>query len=333
MFCKKCGNQINSGESFCGNCGERVVDNTSNQVNPTPIPNNNDTVEKPYTVPNNNESVSPTFVDNNTTNQVEQSDQINNNLGTSEVSLSSFTTNKDAAKNNNSVVLFIIIGVLCILIALVGVFLFYKNKTHDNIINDKPSTSKIINNDNSSTTTTTKSATNEPTTTKGSSSSSDVDLSDLFCNAFKINDTVIKLPASYDTFKALGFELPSDKLNNVINPNSGATMTLTDKNSNRLIVIFANTTSEIVKAIDAKITYITIKSSTSVKYTLPGNLTFDATADQIRNTFKKYKPIYDKAVVKGADNIQYRSDDVNRYSVHFNFNNNKLYEVSIIYLF
>lgn len=300
MFCKKCGNQINPGENFCGKCGERVV---NNQTSPSPLPNDT------------SNSVNPTVMPSTTVNQ--ESTEVSNS-----------TTLEQKPKNNN-VILFVIIGVLCVLIAYFGINLLFKKVNNNS--NNKPSTTKIVDknnyDDNLTTTTTTT-----PVTTKNSNSGN-VNLSDLFCNAFKINDTVIKLPASYDSFKALGFELPSDKINNVINPNSATTVTLTDKNSNRLVVVFVNTTSEIAKIIDSKITYITIKSSTSIKYTLPGNLTFDATADQIRNTFKNYKPIYDKAVVEGADSIQYRSDDVNRYRVDFSFYNNKLYEVSIVYLF
>lgn len=315
MFCKKCGNQINPGENFCGKCGERVV---NNQTSPSPLPNNTSNSVNPTVMPSTNESVNPTLVGTPNVSTVNQE--------STEVSNS--TTLEQKPKNNN-VVLFVIIGVLCVLIAYFGINLLFKKV--NNSSNNKPSTTKIVNknnyDDNLTTTTTTT-----PVTTKNSNSDN-VNLSDLFCNAFKINDTVIKLPASYDSFKALGFELPSDKINNVINPNSATTVTLTDKNSNRLVVVFVNTTSEIAKIIDSKITYITIKSSTSIKYTLPGNLTFDATADQIRNTFKNYKPIYDKAVVEGADSIQYRSDDVNRYRVDFSFYKNKLYEVSIVYLF
>ena len=308
MFCEKCGNQINPGENFCGKCGERVV---NNQTSPTPLPNDN------------SNSVNPTLVGTPNVSTVNQES----------TAVSNSTTLEQKPKNNN-VILFVIIGVLCALIAYFGVNLLFKKINSSG--NNKPSTTKIVDknhyDDNSTTTTTTTTTTTMPVTTKNNNSGN-VNLSDLFCNAFKINDTVIKLPASYDSFKALGFELPSDKINNVINPNSATTVTLTDKNSNRLTVIFANTTSEIVKMVDSKITYITIKSSTSVKYTLPGNLTFDATADQVRNTFKNYKPIYDKAVVKGSDSIQYRSDDGNRYRVDFNFYNNKLNEVSIVYLF
>lgn len=316
MFCKKCGNQINPGENFCGKCGERVV---NNQTSPSPLPNDTSNSVNPTVMPSTNESVNPTLVSTPNVSTVNQE--------STEVSNS--TTLEQKPKNNN-VILFVIIGVLCVLIAYFGINLLFK-KVNNNNSNNKPTTTKIVDknnyDDNLTTTTTTT-----PVTTKNSNSGN-VNLSDLFCNAFKINDTVIKLPASYDSFKALGFELPSDKINNVINPNSATTVTLTDKNSNRLVVVFVNTTSEIVKIIDSKITYITIKSSTSIKYTLPGNLTFDATADQIRNTFKNYKPIYDKAVVEGADSIQYRSDDVNRYRVDFSFYNNKLYEVSIVYLF
>lgn len=315
MFCKKCGNQINPGENFCGKCGERVV---NNQTSPSPLPNNTSNSVNPTVMPSTNESVNPTLVGTPNVSTVNQE--------STEVSNS--TTLEQKPKNNN-VVLFVIIGVLCVLIAYFGINLLFKKV--NNSSNNKPSTTKIVDknnyDDNLTTTTTTT-----PVTTKNSNSDN-VNLSDLFCNAFKINDTVIKLPASYDSFKALGFELPSDKINNVINPNSATTVTLTDKNSNRLVVVFVNTTSEIAKIIDSKITYITIKSSTNIKYTLPGNLTFDATADQIRNTFKNYKPIYDKAVVEGADSIQYRSDDVNRYRVDFSFYKNKLYEVSIVYLF
>ena len=319
MFCKKCGNQINPGENFCGKCGERVV---NNQTSPSPLPNDTSNGVNPTVMPSTNDSVKPTLVGTPNVSTVNQE--------STEVSNS--TTLEQKPKNNN-VVLFVIIGVLCALIAYFGVNLLFKKINSSG--NNKPSTTKIVDKnhyDDNSTTTTTTTTTTMPVTTKNSNSGN-VNLSDLFCNAFKINDTVIKLPASYDSFKALGFELPSDKINNVINPNSATTVTLTDKNSNRLIAIFANTTSEIVKIVDSKITYITIKSSTSVKYTLPGNLTFDATADQVRNTFKNYKPIYDKAVVKGSDSIQYRSDDGNRYRVDFNFYNNKLYEVSIVYLF
>lgn len=316
MFCKKCGNQINPGENFCGKCGERVV---NNQTSPSPLPNDTSNSVNPTVMPSTNESVNPTLVSTPNVSTVNQE--------STEVSNS--TTLEQKPKNNN-VILFVIIGVLCVLIAYFGINLLFK-KVNNNNSNNKPTTTKIVDknnyDDNLTTTTTTT-----PATTKNSNSGN-VNLSDLFCNAFKINDTVIKLPASYDSFKALGFELPSDKINNVINPNSATTVTLTDKNSNRLVVVFVNTTSEIAKIIDSKITYITIKSSTSIKYTLPGNLTFDATADQIRNTFKNYKPIYDKAVVEGADSIQYRSDDVNRYRVDFSFYNNKLYEVSIVYLF
>lgn len=316
MFCKKCGNQINPGENFCGKCGERVV---NNQTSPSPLPNDTSNSVNPTVMPSTNESVNPTLVSTPNVSTVNQE--------STEVSNS--TTLEQKPKNNN-VILFVIIGVLCVLIAYFGINLLFK-KVNNNNSNNKPTTTKIVDknnyDDNLTTTTTTT-----PVTTKNSNSGN-VNLSDLFCNAFKINDTVIKLPASYDSFKALGFELPSDKINNVINPNSATTVTLTDKNSNRLVVVFVNTTSEIAKIIDSKITYITIKSSTSIKYTLPGNLTFDATADQIRNTFKNYKPIYDKAVVEGADSIQYRSDDVNRYRVDFSFYNNKLYEVSIVYLF
>lgn len=315
MFCKKCGNQINPGENFCGKCGERVV---NNQTSPSPLPNDTSNSVNPTVMPSTNESVNPTLVGTPNVSTVNQE--------SAEVSNS--TTLEQKPKNNN-VVLFVIIGVLCVLIAYFGINLLFKKVNNNS--NNKPSTTKIVDknnyDDNLTTTTTTT-----PVTTKNSNSDN-VNLSDLFCNAFKINDTVIKLPASYDSFKALGFELPSDKINNVINPNSATTVTLTDKNSNRLVVVFVNTTSEIAKIIDSKITYITIKSSTSIKYTLPGNLTFDATADQIRNTFKNYKPIYDKAVVEGADSIQYRSDDVNRYRVDFSFYKNKLYEVSIVYLF
>lgn len=315
MFCKKCGNQINPGENFCGKCGERVV---NNQTSPSPLPNDTSNSVNPTVMPSTNESVNPTLVSTPNVSTVNQE--------STEVSNS--TTLEQKSKNNN-VILFVIIGVLCVLIAYFGINLLFKKVNNNS--NNKPSTTKIVDknnyDDNLTTTTTTT-----PVTTKNSNSGN-VNLSDLFCNAFKINDTVIKLPASYDSFKALGFELPSDKINNVINPNSATTVTLTDKNSNRLVVVFVNTTSEIAKIIDSKITYITIKSSTSIKYTLPGNLTFDATADQIRNTFKNYKPIYDKAVVEGADSIQYRSDDVNRYRVDFSFYNNKLYEVSIVYLF
>lgn len=316
MFCKKCGNQINPGENFCGKCGERIV---NNQTSPSPLPNDTSNSVNPTVMPSTNESVNPTLVSTPNVSTVNQE--------STEVSNS--TTLEQKPKNNN-VILFVIIGVLCVLIAYFGINLLFK-KVNNNNSNNKPTTTKIVDknnyDDNLTTTTTTT-----PVTTKNSNSGN-VNLSDLFCNAFKINDTVIKLPASYDSFKALGFELPSDKINNVINPNSATTVTLTDKNSNRLVVVFVNTTSEIAKIIDSKITYITIKSSTSIKYTLPGNLTFDATADQIRNTFKNYKPIYDKAVVEGADSIQYRSDDVNRYRVDFSFYNNKLYEVSIVYLF
>lgn len=315
MFCKKCGNQINPGENFCGKCGERVV---NNQTSPSPLPNDTSNSVNPTVMPSTNESVNPTLVGTPNVSTVNQE--------STEVSNS--TTLEQKPKNNN-VILFVIIGVLCVLIAYFGINLLFKKVNNNS--NNKPSTTKIVDknnyDDNLTTTTTTT-----PVTTKNSTSGN-VNLSDLFCNAFKINDTVIKLPASYDSFKALGFELPSDKINNVINPNSATTVTLTDKNSNRLVVVFVNTTSEIAKIIDSKITYITIKSSTSIKYTLPGNLTFDATADQIRNTFKNYKPIYDKAVVEGADSIQYRSDDVNRYRVDFSFYKNKLYEVSIVYLF
>lgn len=315
MFCKKCGNQINPGENFCGKCGERVV---NNQTSPSPLPNDTSNSVNPTVMPSTNESVNPTLVGTPNVSTVNQE--------SAEVSNS--TTLEQKPKNNN-VVLFVIIGVLCVLIAYFGINLLFKKVNNNS--NNKPSTTKIVDknnyDDNLTTTTTTT-----PVTTKNSNSDN-VNLSDLFCNAFKINDTVIKLPASYDSFKALGFELPSDKINNVINPNSATTVTLTDKNSNRLVVVFVNTTSEIAKIIDSKITYITIKSSTNIKYTLPGNLTFDATADQIRNTFKNYKPIYDKAVVEGADSIQYRSDDVNRYRVDFSFYKNKLYEVSIVYLF
>lgn len=315
MFCKKCGNQINPGENFCGKCGERVV---NNQTSPSPLPNDTSNSVNPTVMPSTNESVNPTLVSTPNVSTVNQE--------STEVSNS--TTLEQKPKNNN-VILFVIIGVLCVLIAYFGINLLFKKVNNNS--NNKPSTTKIVDknnyDDNLTTTTTTT-----PVTTKNSNSGN-VNLSDLFCNAFKINDTVIKLPASYDSFKTLGFELPSDKINNVINPNSATTVTLTDKNSNRLVVVFVNTTSEIAKIIDSKITYITIKSSTSIKYTLPGNLTFDATADQIRNTFKNYKPIYDKAVVEGADSIQYRSDDVNRYRVDFSFYNNKLYEVSIVYLF
>ncbi len=315
MFCKKCGNQINPGENFCGKCGERVV---NNQTSPSPLPNDTSNSVNPTVMPSTNESVNPTLVGTPNVSTVNQE--------SAEVSNS--TTLEQKPKNNN-VILFVIIGVLCVLIAYFGINLLFKKV--NNSSNNKPSTTKIVDknnyDDNLTTTTTTT-----PVTTKNSNSDN-VNLSDLFCNAFKINDTVIKLPASYDSFKALGFELPSDKINNVINPNSATTVTLTDKNSNRLVVVFVNTTSEIAKIIDSKITYITIKSSTNIKYTLPGNLTFDATADQIRNTFKNYKPIYDKAVVEGADSIQYRSDDVNRYRVDFSFYKNKLYEVSIVYLF
>lgn len=315
MFCKKCGNQINPGENFCGKCGERVV---NNQTSPSPLPNDTSNSVNPTVMPSTNESVNPTLVSTPNVSTVNQE--------STEVSNS--TTLEQKPKNNN-VILFVIIGVLCVLIAYFGINLLFKKVNNNS--NNKPSTTKIVDknnyDDNLTTTTTTT-----PVTTKNSNSGN-VNLSDLFCNAFKINDTVIKLPASYDSFKALGFELPSDKINNVINPNSATTVTLTDKNSNRLVVVFVNTTSEIAKIIDSKITYITIKSSTSIKYTLPGNLTFDATADQIRNAFKNYKPIYDKAVVEGADSIQYRSDDVNRYRVDFSFYNNKLYEVSIVYLF
>lgn len=315
MFCKKCGNQINPGENFCGKCGERVV---NNQTSPSPLPNDTSNSVNPTVMPSTNESVNPTLVSTPNVSTVNQE--------STEVSNS--TTLEQKPKNNN-VILFVIIGVLCVLIAYFGINLLFKKVNNNS--NNKPSTTKIVDknnyDDNLTTTTTTT-----PVTTKNSNSGN-VNLSDLFCNAFKINDTVIKLPASYDSFKALGFELPSDKINNVINPNSATTVTLTDKNSNRLVVVFVNTTSEIAKIIDSKITYITIKSSSSIKYTLPGNLTFDATADQIRNTFKNYKPIYDKAVVEGADSIQYRSDDVNRYRVDFSFYNNKLYEVSIVYLF
>lgn len=315
MFCKKCGNQINPGENFCGKCGERVV---NNQTSPSPLPNDTSNSVNPTVMPSTNESVNPTLVGTPNVSTVNQE--------STEVSNS--TTLEQKPKNNN-VILFVIIGVLCVLIAYFGINLLFKKV--NNSSNNKPSTTKIVDknnyDDNLTTTTTTT-----PVTTKNSNSDN-VNLSDLFCNAFKINDTVIKLPASYDSFKALGFELPSDKINNVINPNSATTVTLTDKNSNRLVVVFVNTTSEIAKIIDSKITYITIKSSTNIKYTLPGNLTFDATADQIRNTFKNYKPIYDKAVVEGADSIQYRSDDVNRYRVDFSFYKNKLYEVSIVYLF
>lgn len=315
MFCKKCGNQINPGENFCGKCGERVV---NNQTSPLPLPNDTSNSVNPTVMPSTNESVNPTLVSTPNVSTVNQE--------STEVSNS--TTLEQKPKNNN-VILFVIIGVLCVLIAYFGINLLFKKVNNNS--NNKPSTTKIVDknnyDDNLTTTTTTT-----PVTTKNSNSGN-VNLSDLFCNAFKINDTVIKLPASYDSFKALGFELPNDKINNVINPNSATTVTLTDKNSNRLVVVFVNTTSEIAKIIDSKITYITIKSSTSIKYTLPGNLTFDATADQIRNTFKNYKPIYDKAVIEGADSIQYRSDDVNRYRVDFSFYNNKLYEVSIVYLF
>lgn len=320
MFCEKCGNQINPGENFCGKCGERVV---NNQANPTPLPNDTSNSVNPTVMPSANDNVNPTLVGTPNVSTVNQES----------TAVSNSTTLEQKPKNNN-VILFVIIGVLCALIAYFGVNLLFKKINSSG--NNKPSTTKIVDknhyDDNSSTTTTTTTTTTMPVTTKNSNSGN-VNLSDLFCNAFKINDTVIKLPASYDSFKALGFELPSDKINNVINPNSATTMTLTDKNSNRLTVIFANTTSEIVKMVDSKITYITIKSSTSVKYTLPGNLTFDATADQVRNTFKNYKPIYDKAVVKGSDSIQYRSDDGNRYRVDFNFYNNKLNEVTIVYLF
>lgn len=316
MFCEKCGNQINPGENFCGKCGERVV---NNQASPTPLPNDTSNSVNPTVMPSANDNVNPTLVGTPNVSTVNQES----------TAVSNSTTLEQKPKNNN-VILFVIIGVLCALIAYFGVNLLFKKINSSG--NNKPSTTKIVDknhyDDNSTTTTTTT----MPVTTKNSNSGN-VNLSDLFCNAFKINDTVIKLPASYDSFKALGFELPSDKINNVINPNSATTVTLTDKNSNRLTVIFANTTSEIVKMVDSKITYITIKSSTSVKYTLPGNLTFDATADQVRNTFKNYKPIYDKAVVKGSDSIQYRSDDGNRYRVDFNFYNNKLNEVSIVYLF
>ena len=320
MFCEKCGNQINPGENFCGKCGERVV---NNQANPTPLPNDNSNSVNPTVMPSANDNVNPTLVGTPNVSTVNQES----------TAVSNSTTLEQKPKNNN-VILFVIIGVLCALIAYFGVNLLFKKINSGS--NNKPSTTKIVDknhyDDNSTTTTTTTTTTTMPVTTKNSNSGN-VNLSDLFCNAFKINDTVIKLPASYDSFKALGFQLPSDKINNVINPNSATTVTLTDKNSNRLTVIFANTTSEIVKIVDSKITYITIKSSTSVKYTLPGNLTFDATADQVRNTFKNYKPIYDKAVVKGSDSIQYRSDDGNRYRVDFSFYNNKLYEVSIVYLF
>lgn len=320
MFCEKCGNQINPGENFCGKCGERVV---NNQASPTPLPNDTSNNVNPTVMPSANDNVNPTLVGTPNVSTVNQES----------TAVSNSTTLEQKPKNNN-VILFVIIGVLCALIAYFGVNLLFKKISSGS--NNKPSTTKIVDknhyDDNSTTTTTTTTTTTMPVTTKNSNSGN-VNLSDLFCNAFKINDTVIKLPASYDSFKALGFELPSDKINNVINPNSATTVTLTDKNSNRLTVIFANTTSEIVKMVDSKITYITIKSSTSVKYTLPGNLTFDATADQVRNTFKNYKPIYDKAVVKGSDSIQYRSDDGNRYRVDFNFYNNKLNEVSIVYLF
>lgn len=320
MFCEKCGNQINPGENFCGKCGERVV---NNQANPTPLPNDTSNSVNPTVMPSANDNVNPTLVGTPNVSTVNQES----------TAVSNSTTLEQKPKNNN-VILFVIIGVLCALIAYFGVNLLFKKINSSG--NNKPSTTKIVDknhyDDNSTTTTTTTTTTTMPVTTKNSNSGN-VNLSDLFCNAFKINDTVIKLPASYDSFKALGFELPSDKINNVINPNSATTVTLTDKNSNRLTVIFANTTSEIVKMVDSKITYITIKSSTSVKYTLPGNLTFDATADQVRNTFKNYKPIYDKAVVKGSDSIQYRSDDGNRYRVDFNFYNNKLNEVTIVYLF
>ena len=316
MFCEKCGNQINPGENFCGKCGERVV---NNQTSPTPLPIDTSNSINPTVMPSANDNVNPTLVGTPNVSTVNQES----------TAVSNSTTLEQKPKNNN-VILFVIIGVLCALIAYFGVNLLFKKINSSG--NNKPSTTKIVDknhyDDNSTTTTTTT----MPVTTKNNNSGN-VNLSDLFCNAFKINDTVIKLPASYDSFKALGFELPSDKINNVINPNSATTVTLTDKNSNRLTVIFANTTSEIVKMVDSKITYITIKSSTSVKYTLPGNLTFDATADQVRNTFKNYKPIYDKAVVKGSDSIQYRSDDGNRYRVDFNFYNNKLNEVTIVYLF
>ena len=274
MFCEKCGNQINPGENFCGKCGERVV---NNQANPTPLPNDTSNSVNPTVMPSANDNVNPTLVGTPNVSTVNQES----------TAVSNSTTLEQKPKNNN-VILFVIIGVLCALIAYFGVNLLFKKINSSG--NNKPSTTKIVDknhyDDNSTTTTTTTTTTTMPVTTKNSNSGN-VNLSDLFCNAFKINDTVIKLPASYDSFKALGFELPSDKINNVINPNSATTVTLTDKNSNRLTVIFANTTSEIVKMVDSKITYITIKSSTSVKYTLPGNLTFDATADQVRNTFKK----------------------------------------------
>ena len=112
MFCKKCGNQINPGENFCGKCGERVV---NNQTSPTPLPNDTSNGVNPTVMPSTNDSVNPTLVGTPNVSAVNQE--------STEVSNS--TTLEQKPKNNN-VVLFVIIGVLCALIAYFGVNLLFK---------------------------------------------------------------------------------------------------------------------------------------------------------------------------------------------------------------
>ena len=128
MFCKKCGNQINPGENFCGKCGERVV---NNQANPTPLPNDTSNSVNPTVMPSANDNVNPTLVGMPNVSAVNQE--------STEVSNS--TTLEQKPKNNN-VVLFVIIGVLCALIAYFGVNLLFKKINSSG--NNKPSTTKIV---------------------------------------------------------------------------------------------------------------------------------------------------------------------------------------------
>ena len=112
MFCNKCGNQINPGENFCGKCGERVV---NNQTSPSPLSNDTSNGVNPTVMPSTNDSVNPTLVGTPNVSTVNQE--------STEVSNS--TTLEQKPKNNN-VVLFVIIGVLCALIAYFGVNLLFK---------------------------------------------------------------------------------------------------------------------------------------------------------------------------------------------------------------
>lgn len=131
MFCKKCGNQLNEGQKFCDNCGEKVeeivkeesiiVASEMKEENASIIPNQNEELK---TEINNNEQMNNNF----------------NNYSNVNTSVSSNVPKKSS--NLPLIIAFILIGI--IIIALV-VFIVVKvtDKDDNNVDNDNP----IVEND------------------------------------------------------------------------------------------------------------------------------------------------------------------------------------------